>query len=254
MSRFLLTIAYDGSRYCGWQVQKNGLAVQQVVQDALEAVLQWRPGLTGCSRTDAGVHARMFCAHFDAEIALPPLKLVAAVNAHLPRDIVVRDCRQVAEDFHARYACKGKTYCYQILNARQRDPFLEGYAWQVKYPLAVEQMNTLAAQLVGRRDFASFCAAGSSVEDTVRTVSDCYFQRFGDRVDFYVTADGFLYNMVRIMVGTLVDLAREHPTAQTIPDILASKDRTRAGRTAPAQGLFLNQVYYAEEDHGGLPA
>lgn len=244
MARLLLTLRYVGTAYHGWQVQTNGVTVQQTVQDALESILGRRPGLTGCSRTDAGVHAREFCAHFDSDTAIPPQKLVMALNARLPADIGVTGCRPVPSDFHARYACRGKTYCYRVLNSRERDPFWAGRAWQVTQPFDLELLNRTAACFVGRHDFAGFCSAGSSVGDTVRTVSACHAERQGEIVSLYITADGFLYNMVRIIAGTLTDVQRGRIAAEKLPEIIDSRDRGRAGVTAPPCGLYLEKVFY----------
>ena len=159
MPRYLLTLRYVGTAYCGWQVQNNARSVQQTVQDAMESLLGVRPRLTGCSRTDAGVHAREFCAHFDAALPMPADRLPLALNTRLPDDVAALSCREVADDFHARYACEGKTYCYQILCSRLRDPFLEGYAWQVSVQ-ALDQplLDRAAGVFVGRHDFRGFCA------------------------------------------------------------------------------------------------
>lgn len=253
--RRLLTVSYVGTAYHGWQVQENALTVQQTLQDALEKVLGHRPGLTGCSRTDAGVHAKAFCAHFDSENPIPSVRLPIALNAHLPRDIAVRSCVRVPDDFHARYSAQGKTYCYQILNRPTRDPFLDGMCWQVSKPLDVEKLNRCCAAFTGKHDFKGFCASGSSVQDTVRTVSDCHAEKQGDLIRIYITADGFLYNMVRIITGTLIDVQRGKIEEEDLPAIIASCDRERAGVTAPPQGLFLEKVHYAmdletEDSHG----
>ncbi|MBQ3069198.1 MAG: tRNA pseudouridine(38-40) synthase TruA [Clostridia bacterium] len=244
MARILLTIRYDGTAYHGWQVQPNAVTVQQVMQDAVERITGVRSGLTGCSRTDAGVHARMFCCAMDSETPLRGEKLCAALNAVLPRDVAVTEAREVEEAFHPRYDAKGKRYVYQILNARQRDPFLEGYAWHIKYPLDTALMDRAAKDLLGTHDFAALCASGSSVEDTVRTVSHAAVERQGDLVLFSVEADGFLYNMVRIMAGTLVDMASGRIAPDAFPSVLESGDRHLAGQTAPACGLFLQAVRY----------
>lgn len=248
MRRLLLTLRYDGGNYHGWQVQPNGVTVQQTLQDAIEAVTGVRSGVIGCSRTDAGVHAEMFCCTFDTDSAIRAEKVPAALNAHLPRDIAVYACREVASDFHPRYAACGKRYAYRIWNAAARNPFMEGRALHLTAPLDVPLLNTCAQQLVGRHDFAAFCAAGSTVEDTVRTVRAASVSRDGDVVTFTVEADGFLYNMVRIMCGTLLDIASGRLPQDAIPKALASCDRGDAGITAPAAGLFLEKVFYEEEE------
>jgi len=247
MARLMLTLQYDGSAYHGWQVQPNAVTVQQVLQDAIERITGVRSGVTGCSRTDAGVHARMFCCAIDSDTALRGDKLCAALNAVLPRDIAVYDVKEMPDAFHPRYDALGKRYEYVIYNGRHRDPFREGYAWHVRWPLDEERLDAAAKDLLGTHDFAAFCASGSSVEDTVRTVSHAAVRREGDLVIFSVEADGFLYNMVRIMVGTLVDMAAGKLPYDAILPILESRDRDRAGMTAPAQGLFLQAVRYAAD-------
>ena len=247
MQRLLLTLRYDGSRYHGWQVQKNGIPVQETLQDAVERLTGIRSGLTGCSRTDAGVHAEMFCCAFDTASPLRGEKMVKALNAHLPRDIAVYGCREVEADFHPRYAALGKRYVYRIWNAPERNPFWEGRALHCRRPLDAAFLNEQAAAYVGTHDFASHQAAGSTVEETIRTVRRAEVERRGEMVLFTVEADGFLYNMVRIMVGTLLGLQAGSLEAGSIPAILESGSRERAGATAPACGLYLDQVFYPHE-------
>lgn len=248
MARILLTLRYDGTRYHGWQVQPNGITVQQTLQDALERITGVRSGLTGCSRTDAGVHAEMFCCTTDSETALRGEKLCAALNAVLPRDIAVYDAREVDESFHPRYCARGKRYVYRIWNGRQRHPFWEGRALHINRPLDEQLLCTLSKAYIGTHDFAAFCASGSTVQGTVRTVSFADVTRDGELVCFTVEADGFLYNMVRIMAGTLLDMAFGKLPREAISTALASKDRACAGMTAPPQGLYLQRVLYAPED------
>ncbi len=247
MQRLLLTLRYDGSRYHGWQVQKNGITVQETLQDAVERLTGIRSGLTGCSRTDAGVHAEMFCCAFDTASPLRGEKMVKALNAHLPRDIAVYGCREVEADFHPRYAALGKRYVYRIWNASERNPFWEGRALHCRRPLDAAFLNEQAAAYVGTHDFASHQAAGSTVEETIRTVRRAEVERRGEMVLFTVEADGFLYNMVRIMAGTLLGLQAGSLEAGSIPAILESGSRERAGATAPACGLYLDHVFYPHE-------
>ncbi|MBR3290104.1 MAG: tRNA pseudouridine(38-40) synthase TruA [Clostridia bacterium] len=244
MIRLCLTLRYLGTRYHGWQVQPNGVTVQQLLQDAIEAVTGVRSGVTGCSRTDAGVHADAFVCVTDTESPLRGERMCAALNAHLPWDIAVYDCREVAPDFHPRYAARGKRYVYRIWNGRARNPFYEETAWHVARPLDDRRMNEAAQGFVGTHDFAPFCAAGSGVEDTARTVTRCEVTRQGDLVEVTVEANGFLYNMVRIMVGTLLDIAEGRLPADAIRVAFVTGDRGAAGVTAPAQGLCLAEVYY----------
>lgn len=244
MSRLLFTIKYDGGNYHGWQVQNNGVTVQQTVQDALEAVLGRRVNVTGCSRTDSGVHANMFCFHSDIDCNIPIDRFPAALNAHLPDDIAVIACQRVPDDFHARYSCKGKNYIYKIYDSEVRNPFKKGYAFYYKSKLNVDLMNLAAKCFIGKHDFSGFCSAGSSVTDTVRTITECKVIRDGDIVTVSVSADGFLYNMVRIIVGTLIEVSEGKIKTDDVDGIIASCNRNKAGRTAPACGLYLNKVYY----------
>ena len=244
MARRLMTIKYDGSAYCGWQVQPNCISVQSTVQKALGGVLGVVPDITGCSRTDSGVHAKMFCFHFDTDNVIPNDKLVLAVNAHLPQDISAFSCRNVSDDFHARYSSTGKTYIYNILNSKHRDPFLERYSYRFGAFLDTELMNKAAECFVGTHDFKAFQSAGSSVVDTVRTVSECSVHRDGDLITVKITANGFLYNMVRIIVGTLLEVATGKIAVADLPYIIDSCDRNKTGPTARPEGLFLDKVHY----------
>ncbi len=244
MRRLLFTLCYDGTNYHGWQVQPNGITVQQCVQTALEHVTGERCSVTGCSRTDAGVHANMFCFHTDTDSAIPTDKFPLALNSVLPDDISVLNCKEVSENFHARYDCKGKTYIYKMYDGHLRDPFLKGYAYHHKGTLDASLMCAAANVFVGEYDFAGFCAAGSSVQDTVRRVTECSVERNGREVILTVTANGFLYNMVRIIVGTVVEVSDGKINVEDIPAIISSKNRELAGQTAPAHGLYLNKVYY----------
>ena len=245
MQRILLTLRYDGTAYHGWQVQPNGVTVQQTLQDAIEAVTGVRSGVIGCSRTDAGVHADMFCCTFDTDSSLRGNKLCSALNFHLPHDMAVYDAREVGADFHPRYGAAGKRYVYRIWNGAQRHPAYGRYALHRNAPLDTDRMNRAAAAFVGKHDFAAFCGAGSDVQGTTeRTIRACRVERQGDLVLFTVEGDGFLYNMVRIMVGTLLEIAAGRMAEDAIPAILDSGDRSTAGPTAPALGLCLERVFY----------
>lgn len=247
MRNLLFTIRFDGSRYHGWQVQLNAVTVQQTFQDAWERISCSRDNVTGCSRTDSGVHANMYCCNIRTENPIPCDKAVQAMNAVLPDDIAVISCREVPYDFHSRYSCSEKEYVYLIHNSPSRDPFLCGRAWEYKYPIDESFLDFQAKSFIGSFDYSAFCASGSSVEDTVRNVSSASVTRQGDNVMFTVRANGFLYNMVRIMTGTLIDISRGRIQPGTIGDIILSLDRERAGVTAPAQGLYLNRVFYPDE-------
>ncbi len=246
MSRYLLTISYFGADFCGWQVQPNGISVQQVLGEAVTKVFGVSNGITGCSRTDSGVHAKMFCCHTDIETDMEPKKIALALQNNTPDTIAVMDCQRVADDFHARYDCKGKNYIYKIWNKQYLDPFMDGRAYWYKYNLNVEEMNRAAKCILGKHDFSSFCAANTSVVDKVRTVTECCVTEKEGLIEVSVSADGFLYNMVRIIVGTLIKVGCGKLKYNNIIDIINDKNRESAGFTAPPQGLYLNQVFYGE--------
>lgn len=243
-------MAFDGSRYHGFQVQQNALSVCEVLQDAMEKALGERPDVKGCSRTDAGVHALQFCASFRSDTDIPAEKLPLAMNFYLPEDIRVNKVTPVAEDFHARYAAQGKEYRYIFLNETIDSPFARRYH-KIAAPLHEDAMHMAGQRLVGRHDFAAFMSGGSGVEDTVRTVSALCVKRRGPYVVLRIAADGYLYNMVRIIAGTLAAVGTGHATERDVENALQTKQRSRAGDTMPPQGLFLAKVFYAPEE---LPA
>ena len=245
--KVLLTLQYDGTRYHGWQVQPNAVTVQATLQDAIETITGIRSGVTGCSRTDAGVHARRFYCTTDKPQKLTCEKLVQALNAVLPEDIAVLHCRDVDEDFHPRYSAIAKRYVYRIWNGAVRSPFENDYALSLRTPLDVKRMNEAATWFIGTHDFSAFCSSGSSVEDKVRTIRRSCVERHDDLVTYTVEADGFLYNMVRILVGTLLDVEAGRLTQDSVKAALQTGDRSYAGVTAPAKGLFLDEVFYEQE-------
>lgn len=248
MRNLLLTICYDGTRYHGWQIQQNAVAVQQVFQEALLKIIAERPDIKGCSRTDSGVHANAYCISLKTEHSIPCERLLNALNHFLPEDIAVKDCREVPLDFHARYSCTGKEYIYQIWNEPVRNPFLQHRALHYWYDLNLDRLNAAAAHYLGIHDFTSFCTLDARERgDLRRTVTKSEVRREGGLVLFTVAADGFLYNMVRIMVGTLLRVAQGKLEPEQIPGILAAQNRKAAGPTAPPCGLYLNRVFYGEE-------
>ena len=244
MPNILVTMAFRGTQYHGFQVQENALGVCTVFQDAIERVFGSRVDVKGCSRTDSGVHALRYCVSFRVDSGIPMYKLPLALNAHLPADVRVLEARIVPEDFHARYSAEAKQYVYRLHNSPVSSPFSDGLCWRVGAPLALEPMQKAAAAVVGTHDFASFMTAGSKIVDTVRTVYDFTVQRQGDDLLFTICADGYLYNMVRILVGTLVEIGAGRMRAEDMPAVIAAADRTAAGPKAPAQGLFLDRVFY----------
>ena len=244
MKKVLLTIKYDGTAYHGWQIQPNAITVQEVLQETLSKMLGTKTGVTGCSRTDAGVHANEFCCHLTCDESIPDTAFLRGLNALLPQDISVISCKDVEEDFHARYSAKGKTYVYRILNSKVKDAFLSRYTWHIERPLDVAKMQKFCDLIVGTHDFYAFSSSGRTVEDTVRTVSECKVQREGDVISIKITANGFLYNMVRIIVGTAVEVSDGKINPQETAKTFELKDRSLCGVTAPPQGLFLEKVYY----------
>ena len=244
MRNILLKLNYIGTAYHGWQVQSNAHTVQEEVQDAVEKILGKREPIKGCSRTDAGVHANMYCCTIQTENPVDRYRLQGGLNAKLPSDIAVFDCKDMPLDFHPRYSCTAKQYIYKIYNASARNPFYENRALHYRPKLSENLLNEQARQYIGTHDFTSFCNVKSDVESNVRTVYDASVTRDGDVVTFTVTADGFLYNMVRIMVGTLLFISSGKREMDSIPKIIEGEDRTLAGCTAPPQGLYLNKVFY----------
>ena len=250
MKKIKLDISYIGTAYCGWQVQPNAVSVQQRVQDAVEKTFGKRYPLTGCSRTDSGVHARSFICTVDLDDEandIPCDRIPLVMNRHLPADIAVREAEEVETDFHPRYSCLGKAYEYIFYDSAVRDPFLYGRVAHILPRLDENRMNEAAKEIAGRQDFRCFMASGSKIEDTVRTVYDCSIRRDGDRVIIRVSADGFLYNMVRIIAGTLAEVGHGKRTNQELRAAIDSRDRKRAGQTAPPEGLYLCEVFYRKE-------
>lgn len=249
MPTFKLIVSYDGSAYAGWQIQANGNTVQAELERVIEQVTQQRTRVTGSGRTDAGVHALAQVASFDVETTLPASQLHRAFNGNLPLDIRVLNVEQVPSDFHALRSAVGKRYRYVMQDGPWLDVFHRQQAWFIRGTLDVEAMTEAAEALVGRHDFRSFEAAGSPRASSVRTVRDIGLQRTAhapQRIWFEIEADGFLYYMVRNIVGTLVEVGRGRMAPQQVANILAQQDRSCAGPTAPAHGLFLLAVRYAE--------
>lgn len=245
LRNLLLTISYDGSHFHGWQIQRNAHTVQEEFQNALSRIIGDGFDIKGCSRTDSGVHANMYCISLKTNHPIPSERLKAALNRWLPLSIAVLDCREVDIDFHARYSCKSKEYIYKIWNSEVRSPFLNGYALHYRYKLDEKLLNDAAQAYVGSHDFTSFCTQDSRGQDNmIRTVKHFSVTREGDMVIMRVEADGFLYNMVRIMVGTLLRIQQGKIKPGQIPEILEKKNRQFAGPTAQACGLYLNKVNY----------
>ena len=245
--KYLLKLSYCGTEFAGFQVQPNANTVQAELMRAAEKIFNVPCKITGCSRTDRGVHALEYFATLEPTEGganIPPEKLPRALASALPRSISVMAAKNVPQDFAVRRAVSGKEYVYVIWTKPYGNPFLENHSWHYTKPLNIEKMNEAAKYLVGRHDFASFMASGSDIEDTVRNVTKCEAIRENDgTVRIYVAADGFLYNMVRIIVGTLIYVSEEKISLDEIEAVISAKDRKKAGKTAPADGLYLNKVF-----------
>ncbi len=246
--KIALHLMYDGGKFHGWQVQPNAKSVQSSIQDALELVLGFRPDVCGCSRTDSGVHANNYVCHISSDkVCIPTDKLPKALNFHLRSSgLCVKSCQEKDADFHARYSCLGKEYIYKIWNNEYVNPFLEGYALFYPQNIDTEKFSYLCHEFEGTCDFRAFMSKGSkNEENTVRTVKYFRVQKDSDGlITISVCADGFLYNMVRIMVGTYLDCIRNNSPEGTVRAIIDSLDRKNAGDTAPAHGLYLNKIFY----------
>lgn len=244
--RVMLRVAYDGTAYSGWQIQQNAVTVEQRLKEALEELFAAPIELTGASRTDAGVHARGNVAVFDVDTRMPAEKIAYALNTRLPEDIRVVRSSEAAPDFHPRYAECVKTYEYKIWNAEFPDPTVRLYSHFEYRNLDAERMNEAARFLVGEHDFTSFCSAGAQVQSKVRTVYSAEVWRDGPMITVRVTGNGFLYNMVRIIAGTLIKAGQGIILPDGVKKALDGRDRGLAGPTAPARGLTLVKIDYGE--------
>ncbi|MEE1305244.1 MAG: tRNA pseudouridine(38-40) synthase TruA [Agathobacter sp.] len=246
MKRIKMTVAYDGTNYCGWQIQPNGITIEQVLNQALTELLGEKIVVSGASRTDSGVHSKGNICVFDTNTRMPGEKISYALNQRLPEDIVVVGSEEVAEDWHPRYVNSRKTYEYRILNRRFPDPTRRLDTYFFHYELDVEKMQKAASFLEGQHDFKSFCSVGSQVKTTTRTIYSCSVTKDEDIVTIRVTGNGFLYNMVRIIAGTLIQVGNGNIAPDKITDILEACDRNMAGPTAPANGLTM--ISWIEEN------
>ncbi len=244
MKRIKLTVAYDGTNYCGWQIQPNGITIEEVLNKALTKLTGEKIRIIGASRTDSGVHALGNVAVFDSETSIPPERIAYALNQRLPEDIVVTHSEEVPADWHPRYCNCEKTYEYHILNSKIPDPTRRLNRYFVSYTLDLDKMRRAAEYLKGEHDFASFCNVRTNVEDTARNIYSLDVIREKDEITIRVTGNGFLYNMIRIIVGTLLRVGRGFYTPEQVRDILEAKDRQAAGVTAPPHGLVLVEIKY----------
>ena len=251
MKRVMIVVAYDGTKYCGWQVQPNGVTIQEVLERHLSELLKEPVSVLGASRTDAGVHALGNAAVFDTNSRMPGEKVSYALNQRLPEDIRIQESKEVPLDFHPRYQKSEKTYEYRILNRRFPIPTERFYSHFTYVPLDVEQMRKAAEHLIGEHDFKSFCGTGAQVKTTVRNVTGLTIQKNGDEIIIRVTGMGFLYNMVRIIAGPLMEVGCGKYPPEYVKEILEARDRKMAGNTAPARGLTLVGVrYFSDETRG----
>ena len=237
--RVKMIVAYDGTNYKGWQVQPNGITIEEVLNKNLSNLLGEQIVVSGASRTDSGVHSLGNIAVFDTNTRMPADKIAFALNQRLPEDIVVQGSCEVEDGWHPRYQNSRKTYEYRILNRTFRMPTRRLDTYFYHYPLDVEKMKKAASYLEGEHDFKSFCAIGAQVKTTVRTIYACDVEKEGDIITIRVTGNGFLYNMVRIIAGTLVQVGGGAIEPEAVKEILAKKDRSAAGPTAPAHGLTM---------------
>lgn len=244
MKRVKMVVAYDGTNYKGWQVQPNGITIEEVLNKTLSDLLGENIVVTGASRTDSGVHSLGNVAIFDTETRMPADKIAFALNQRLPEDIVVQGSCEVPADWHPRYQNSKKTYEYRIVNRTFRMPTRRLDTYFYHHPLDVEKMKKAASYLVGEHDFKSFCAIGAQVKTTVRTIYSCDVFKEGDIITIRVTGNGFLYNMVRIIAGTLIRVGGGDFEPEQVQDILEACDRAAAGPTAPAHGLTMIGLEY----------
>lgn len=244
MKRVKLVVAYDGTNYSGWQLQKNAVTIEQKLNEALFDLLGENIQVIGASRTDAGVHSLGNVCVFDTNTRMPPEKICYALNTRLPEDIVVQSSQEVEKEFHPRAGKSQKTYEYRILNTAFRDPTRRLNTYFYRYELDVKAMGQAAAFLVGEHDFKSFCSVHTQAETTIRTIYACTVKKEEDIIRIRVTGNGFLYNMVRIIAGTLIEVGAGKRKPEDILEMLKRADRSTAGATAPAHGLTMIGIHY----------
>lgn len=244
MKRVKLTVAYDGTQYCGWQIQPNGITVEEVLNRKLSAMTGEEIVVIGASRTDSGVHARGNVAVFDTESPIPAERMAYALNRRLPEDIVIVKSEEVPLDWHPRYCDCEKTYEYHIWNSEVPDPTKRHTTYHVSYKLDIEKMRQAAQYLIGEHDFVSFCSIHRNVKTTIRTIYQLDIEKHHEDLTIRIRGNGFLYNMVRIIVGTLLRVGRGYYTPEQVKEILEAKNREAAGVTAPPQGLMLMEINY----------
>ena len=241
--RFFITLSYDGTRYHGWQIQPNGDSVQQELQQALSTLLRQPVEVVGAGRTDTGVHAKIMVAHFDWEEPLDGKQLTYKLNKLLPSDIAVQEVRQVSEDMHARFSATSRTYHYYLHT--YKDPFLQAYSWQIPFALDFEKMNEAAKVLLEYKDFTSFSKVNTDTKTNLCDLKEAFWEEVAPgQWRFTITANRFLRNMVRAIVGTLVEVGRGRISIEDVRQIIEAKDRCQAGESVPGKALFLVDIKY----------
>lgn len=244
MRNIKLIIEFDGSSFCGWQRQPKGRTVQREIEIAIFKATGEEVLINGSSRTDAGVHAKAMVANFFTNSTIPGDKFREAINVRLPEDVSIVKSEEVAEDFHARYSSSGKTYSYTIVNRYERLSLGHQYLYHYRYNLDIDRMREACKFFIGTHDFRAFMSPGSSIKTTVRTIKDLHIECEGDHIKIFITADGFLYNMVRIIVGTLLKVGNNKLEPEEIKSIIKEGNRKRAGMCVPPNGLVLEKVFY----------
>lgn len=244
MKNIKLTIEFDGSNFCGWQKQPKGRTVQETIEKAIFKATNEQIEINGSSRTDSGVHAKSMVANFFTNSTIPSEKFREAINVRLSEDVSIIKSEEVAENFHARYSSKGKTYSYTIINRYERLSLGHQYLYHYRYPLDFNKMEEACKYFVGTHDFRAFMSPGSSIKTTIRTIYELYLKRDGDKIQIFITGNGFLYNMVRIIVGTLLKVGNGKIKPEEIESIIKEGNRKRAGMCVPANGLILEKVFY----------
>lgn len=244
MRNIKLIIEYDGTNYFGWQKQPNQISIQETIEKAISKITKENFDIFGSGRTDRGVHARGQVANFLTDSRIPGEKFKDAINSVLPADIAITHSEEVDESFHSRYSAKGKEYRYVFYNRRVLSPLLRNFAYHVPQKLQFDLMEKAVDDLIGTHDFIAFMASGSSVKDTIRTIYNISLTKDHEIIELRINGNGFLYNMVRIIAGTLVDIGIGKIDSNYIPEIISFKDRKNAGHTAPPHGLYLEKVLY----------
>ena len=245
VNRYFIYLSYDGTRYHGWQVQPNGITVQEEIERALSTLLRQKTEIVGAGRTDAGVHARLMVAHFDTDVTFDAEQLAYKLNRFLPHDIAIKKIEKVDNELHARFSATSRTYHYYVHTSK--NPFARAYSWETGYPLDFQKMNLAAQALLTTSDFGAFCKSGSDVKTTLCDVRVAEWIEMGEgRWYFEITANRFLRNMVRAVVGTLIEVGRGRMTVDEFADVIKSGCRSNAGESMPANALFLEDIKYWE--------